>query len=412
MELETVIKEIELRDASIKQRLDLLEKGRTEDLEDRLNDLQSNIDSLKALLHHMDFKGHDGCYAGGFGNERQAKGFGLWVMAALGGQTKMWDALSGLGYGVKALSEGVNADGGALVPTEFKRDLIRLVAKYGKFRQGALNVPLSSDKSVWPKLASDVTVYLPGEANAITASSPTFSNVTLVAEKLAALCAISSELEEDSAVAVGEIVADSIARSFARAEDQIAFLGNGTSTYYGMTGITGALMAVDATIGNIASIVVGSGNAYSELLLSDFDQVCATLPSEYDDGAKWYMSKYFFWTVCVPLIGAYSSGAPTIGSPADYAAGPRPIFRGYPVEFVNVMPKVAANSQICAILGDLRAGAFFGERRALRIDRSRDVYFTTDQIGIRGTERIAVNTFGVGDTTNAGPICALATAAA
>lgn len=198
----------------------------------------------------------------------------------------------------------------------------------------------------------------------------------------------------------------------ARAEDEIGFLGDGTSTYYGFTGITGALLGVDSDIANIAGLVVASGNSYSEIKLSDFDAVIGLYPDYADDqDLKWYMNRYFYWTVVRPLIQAYNTGVPTIGSADDTERAGKVLLRGIPIEFTSVMPKTEANSQICALLANLRAGVYLGERRRLTLDRSRDVYFSTDQIGIRATQRIAVNAFGVGDTTNAGPIMGLITAA-
>ena len=75
------------------------------------------------------------------------------------------------------------------------------------------------------------------------------------------------------------------------------------------------------------------------------------------------------------------------------------------------MPKTEANSQIAALLANLKMGAYLGDRRRLTIDRSTEAYFSTDQLGIRGTERVAPVVHGVGDTTDAGPICGLITAA-
>jgi hypothetical protein len=41
----------------------------------------------------------------------------------------------------------------------------------------------------------------------------------------------------------------------------------------------------------------------------------------------------------------------------------------------------------------------------MSIESSRDAYFTTDQIGIRGTERVALNVHGVGGlTTDTDPV--------
>ena len=247
----------------------------------------------------------------------------------------------------------------------------------------------------------------------ITASDPTFSNVVLQAKKGCELTSYSSEMEEDSAAALGEILARLMARGMAKAEDQAGFLGDGTSTYWAFTGIAGALRAVDSTIGNIKSLQVASGNAYSEIVLPDFDAVVGAYQDQFDtQDTKWYVNRSFYWNVMRPLIGAYSADIPTIGLPFDVTAGKAREFLGFPVEYTNVMPKVAANSQICALLANLKDGAYLGERREMRIERSTEVYFTTDQIGVRATERFAINCFGVGDTTDSGPIMGLITAAA
>ena len=86
-------------------------------------------------------------------------------------------------------------------------------------------------------------------------------------------------------------------------------------------------------------------------------------------------------------------------------------FLSYPVEFTQAMPKVAAANSICCLFANLPMGAYLGDRRMMAIDRSSEVYFANAQIGIRGTQRVAVTVHGVGDTTDAGPICGLIMAA-
>ncbi len=310
--------------------------------------------------------------------------------------------------GKKAMGEGVQSEGGILVPEELASWIIQKIGQYGKFRSDALLVQIGSDRRNVPKVEADLTVYAPGEGEEITKSDMTFSSVGLTAVKLCCLCAASSELEEDTMVGLGEIIGVSITRSTAKKEDLIGFMGDGTSTYYGMTGIVGALRAVDETIGNIKGLVVAAGNAYSEITLANFREVVGILPEDFDDTAKWYMSKKFYYNVVYPL--AETAGVANIFE----ILSDRKIkfLLGYPVEFVSCMPSTEANSQICALLGDLQMGAYLGERRQLTIDRSAEVYFANDQIGFRGTERIAVNVFGVGDTTEPGPIVGLITAAA
>lgn len=382
------------------------------------------IEELKAIVRNVEAEAEkaDPQYIGSddlrlgrkrcFPNAKRAKEFGLFVMACaeMGGRSEK--AHVALNHVNKALAEAVNSTGGALVPEIFNATLIRLQEMYGQFRAGARVVPMAGERVMWPMLDGHVTVYYPGEGGTITASNPTFKNVQLIAKKACALTVLSSEIDEDSAVALGEIVMTDFARGFAKAEDEAGFLGDGSSTYWGFTGVAGALRAVDATIGNIKSLVVASGNAYSEIILGDFDEVVGTYPVYSDDGTvRWRMSKYFYWTVVRPLIMAYSSNIPTIGSPADVAAGQMPTFLGYPVEMIHVMPKTEANSQVCATLANLGMGCYIGDRRGFEVVRSREAYFTTDQIGIRATRRHAINAFGVGDTTDSGPIMGLITAA-
>lgn len=376
---------------------------------ERLDKMEESFADMRKLVKLVQGQTYtkDGQYKGCFVNAQHAKDFGMFVMSHVMGKD-----FAKAYCEEKAMQEGVNADGGALVPEQFVPTLITLIEKYGKFRPNAMVVPMGAEMVTWPKLDSDVTVYCPGEGGTITASDLGLSNVSLTPKKLCALVAVSSELEEDSAVALGEIVANSFARAYAKAEDQIGFLGDGTSTYWGFTGITGSLLGVSSSIASIKGLKVGSGNAYSELVLPDFQAVCGKLPDYAADGAKWFMHQFFYWTVVLPLQQAQSSSVPTIGAPSDISGKPIMQLCGYPVEFANVMPSVEANSQICAILGDLRLGCYLGDRRQTRIEQSKDVYFTTDQVGIRATRRIAVNAFGVGDTSDAGPICGLITAAA
>jgi HK97 family phage major capsid protein len=326
-------------------------------------------------------------------NEDDAKAFGGLILQCCG-------------RGQKAMGE-VLGEGGALVPIELATWIIQKLGNYGKFRRNVTRFPMGSSSMLVPKIETDLTVYSPGEGVEIEDSDMSFRQLSLVPRKFACLCAVSNELVEDSIVALGEIVAASMARSIAKKEDECGFCGDGTSTYFGMQGIIGALRAVAPVISNIKGLKVGTGNAYSELTLADFEDVVAILPDDADDNAKWYVNRKFYFSVMHRI--AVTTGAASfldIISPNKQR-----FFLGYPVEFTSVMPGTEGNSQICAILGDLAIGAYIGERRELTIARSTDVLFKNDQLAIRGTERIAINVYGCGDTSEAGPIVGLITAA-
>ena len=309
-------------------------------------------------------------------------------------------------YAEKVLSEGAGS-GGVLVPEVMQPDLISLIAKFGVFRRYAKIVPMGSASVSTPKITADLTIYAPGEGGDITLSDCTLENVQLNARKLCGLCAVTSELTEDSIVPVAQAIGESFARSISKAEDLCGFAGDGTAQFFGFSGISAALLAVDASIANIKSLVVGSGNTYAELVLGDFDKVVGQFPDDWIDGAAWYMNRHFFYNTVMPL--ARTAGLATI---KEVLTDQKQMnLLGFPLRFTGAMPKVEADSQVVAVLANLGVGAMLGQRRENQIDVSGDVYFSSDKIAIRTTERIDINVHGVGDTTDPGPVCGLITAA-
>ena len=370
-------------------------------LETKLEDVETYKESAEKMAAMLNQYGKafragalvgDVEYQGFWRNEGQAKEFGEIVMRIMGS---------------KDMGSSTQPAGGALVPTEMASWMIQKLGKYGKFRKNALVVKLGSGTQYVPRVETDLTIYCPEQGGEITKSDMVFGLVGMHVKKFAALAVANRELEEDSLIGLAEIIGTSITRSMAKKEDLIGFMGDGTEAYFGMTGIIGALRGVDDTIGNIAGLTVGSGNAWSELALNDFENVVSALPEDADEDAKWFCSKKFFYSVMYRL--ARAAGAADLF--AILTDKKEKYFMGYPVEFVSAMPSTEANSQICGLLGDLSIGAFLGERRELEIARSDEVLFGNDQVAIRGTERIDVTAYGVGDTSEAGPIVGLITAA-
>lgn len=357
-----------------------------------------------------------------FGSATQkAYAFGKFILGALLGDedSRDWCKDNGIaiikvrdtepGRKTSLHSEGVNSVGGVLVPPEFENDLIDLREKYGVFRQYAHNTTMRSDTKNQPRRTQGLTAYFVGEGQTITDSTKGWDQVGLTAKKLAVLAFYSSELDEDSIIELGNDFAKEIAYAFAKKEDQCGFLGDGTSTYGRITGVAKKLLAVDNTIANIKGLVVASGNAFSEFTLADFNNVVGALPEYADDSADvaWYCHRTFYFDVMVKLMMA--AGGVTA---AEIAMGRREKeFMGYPVRITQTMPKTDANSQISCLFGNLDLAALYGDRRQTTIALSTDLKFAEDQIAIRGTERFDINVHDVGDTTDAGPIVGLISAA-
>lgn len=371
----------------------------------RLDESDGELGEIKAAMKQVtkQFRsyglaaigGSDDKYKGFWPHEDMARDFGLIIMKSCGVK-------------IKDMSTTVGTEGGNLVPDDMASWIIQKLGIYGKFRKDVMVAKMGSMIQMIPKMLVDLTTYCVGEGAEITKSDIKIGLVEMKAKKLACLAVISAELDEDSAVGIGEIIGMSMARSIAKVEDKIGFLGDGTEAYFGFTGICGALLGVDETIGNIKGLKVATGNAYSEITLNDFKGVVAILPEDADDEAKWYMSKKFYYNVVVPL--AEAAGVANVHE--ILSKRKERYLYGYDIVFVSCMPSTEANSQIVAILGDLSQGAMIGERRDLDIARSEEVLFMNDQVAFRGIERIDVVVHGVGDTEEAGPIVALITAAA
>lgn len=300
---------------------------------------------------------------------------------------------------MKALNEGLNEQGGALVPPEFDTMLIRLLETYGIFRQATRMNQMASDTKMTPRRTGGVTPFWVGERQTITQSQPAYDNVQLVAKKLACLVVMSSEISEDSAISIADQLAFEIGTAFALAEDQAGFIGDATSAYGGITGITPKLKGLDATIANIAGLFVATGNLFSEFVISDFINTVALLP-QYADGnnTAWYCHRSFYFGTMQKLELTVPGGV-TARETATGDRAPRPLFLGYPVQFTQVMPRTDANSQIPVVLGDLAMATMMGDRRQRTLFTDPYSLSASDQIQVRGTERVDINVFDVGNAS-------------
>jgi HK97 family phage major capsid protein len=403
-----------------------LEKTRSEAEEIKAAAEEHKIQMRRLMGNNMSaLKGPDGAYHGMFASPQEAKAFALLVMAGTLDHTKHHERsvmavkeLQKMGIepywldtqSRKTMTGSSQTGGGALISVEQVASWITLLETYGVLRRNAQPMPMGAGQTTVPKTDTLLTGYVPGEGGTITASDPTIAVCNLVPKTICFLTAYSLELEEDSLVALGEFLGTLFARSATYYEDLCGFLGDGTSTYFGFKGIAGALKAVSGTIANIKSLVVGSGNAYSELALVDFEGCAGILPDYADDGSvKWFVHRYFYWTVMVKL--ALAAGGVNATEVVLGAGTRQKQYLGYPVEFTQVMPRAEANSQICALLANLRLGLILGTRGGLVIDQSTERYFEMGLVAARARNRVAINAHGVGDTTNAGPICGLITAA-
>lgn len=336
-----------------------------------------------------------------YGSPEDAYAAGQFIAGALYGNeaSKQWAKE----HGILGAHSTTNVEkGGYAVPEFMEESIIRLVEDRGTFRRNAFVYPMPAGSVIIPRRSGGFTSYYVGENAAITASDLQLSQVKLEAKKLGVLTQVSSELSEDAIVALADLITEEIAYSFADAEDRAGFRGDGTSTFGGIVGLESALAA-----GSIHDAVGGNTSALT-LDLVDFEATVGKLARFPGMQPRWYIHNAVYWASMARLMDAV--GGNTNGT---LATGPTEQFLGYPVEFVDVLPSTTGTSvsTILCYFGDLRMCGTMGVRRGVTVRTDESVYFTSDAIAIRATERFDIQIHEKGTASLAGPMVALKTAA-
>jgi HK97 family phage major capsid protein len=258
---------------------------------------------------------------------------------------------------------------------------------------------MASDTLSVPRQLSDVTAYAVGESDEITASDATFSPVNLVARKFGTLTRVPSELNDDAVISIAEMLATSIARAQALKADTAGFLGNGEATNHGVQGLANVL--------NAGSVVTASvGNTMATQTIAVFQEAVGKLPDFPGINPVWFCHKAI-WSNVLGRLQLASGG----NNKDDLGNGPVVQFLGYPVVFVNVMPKTITGSTKFAHFGDLGIASTLGMRRRLSIAADASRFFVEDQIAYRSTMRWDWNCHERGTASEAGPILTIVAAA-
>lgn len=288
-----------------------------------------------------------------------------------------------------------NATGGALVFYEELPELIENLEQNGAARRAIGVTNMRDGEQTVAKISGDVTMYDIGEGDAITASDPTLGNVKLVASKTAALVRQSSELLNDSAFNIGDILARSINRAVGTWEDESVFLGS--HNRQGVSDLVGANTTFDAAL----------SAAWSEFTISDIQDTLALLPAwAFDDPNFGIVCSLPFYHAVLRRF-ALSAGGNT-GNDVLGGFGENLSWDGMPVYISQVMPKTYAGGALVMYAGAWSRAAKFGVVSGSEQMASSDQrYFDQDQVAFRYTQRWAYTLHDINNTANASGVVAL-----
>jgi HK97 family phage major capsid protein len=337
----------------------------------------------------------------GPGAEQKADRVGHWFKALAGQEAaKAWCIENGVGL-TKATNESGNVPGGFLAPQDYDAAMIRVVETLGAFRQGADIRPTGSDGQVRPRRVGGLTANFVAEGAPIPESNFLLDAVETAQKGLKILARGSTELLEDSAPDLAEFVTTEMGYAFAGREDDAGFNGDGSSSFYGISGLATKLAGLKSSVAAAAG-----HNTFATLDTNDISNLMGGVLATAIPGACWYVSATgYALTIC--RLASVSGGLVATQRPdgridANYL--------GFPVRFSGKFSDVSTSLTGKAMLyfGNLAMSSAIVERQqqmviALSLDRALD----TNQFLIRGVRRLDIVNHTIGDANTRGPMAML-----
>jgi HK97 family phage major capsid protein len=281
----------------------------------------------------------------------------------------------------KALSVGVSADGGYLVPDETEREISRRLSVASPLRAIAAVRQISGNVYKKPFAITGAATGWAGETDArTTTTSPTLAELAFPAMELYAMPAATATLLDDSAVNIDEWIATEVEQAFATQEGTAFVTGDGDKKPTGFLNYTKIAEASWAWT-KIGYIITGVSGAFAASNPSDnLVDLVYTLKSGYRQNATWVMNRKTQGAIrkLKDAEGNY------IWQPAAVAGGTASLMN-FPVAEAEDMPDIAANSHSVAF-GDFRHGYLIVDRIGVRV--LRDPYSAKPYILFYTTKRV------------------------
>jgi HK97 family phage major capsid protein len=343
----------------------------------------------------------DGRTLKAFRSHEEAYRVGKWLQATFAGDADAKRWCQDHGVEARTMVGGVNSAGGFAVPEELSNTIIRNVETYGVAPTALQNFTMSSDVLSIPKRIAGVSGAWMGENAEFSYSDMTGTQVQLVAQKFGVATKVSNELFADG-VGVSDLIAVEHSLAVAKALDEAAFIGDGTSSYGGHHGV-----AVKIDNGSYTASVVTSdtGNTGFETLdKEDFLRVMAKCPRYALPGARWYISPAGYHAAMQRLDLAQ-------GGSVSVAQGFGLTFMGYPVVLCHPLNSTlgADSSKIKCLFGDLAMAGALGLRQGYQLRVSQERFVELDQTLVSGVVRATCSFHSLGSTSEVGPVIALKT---
>ena len=265
------------------------------------------------------------------------------------------------------LSEGVDADGGYLIPEEFERQIVTDLTEENVVRKLAKVITTQHERKI-PVATSHSTAQWTAENAAYTESNPTFGQKQIDAFKLTDLARVSIELLQDSAFNIEEYLRQEFARAFGIAEEEAFCEGTGTGQPTGIFTANGGTVGVTAAANNAIT---------ADELIS----LVYALKSTYRRYAKFLMND-----ATIASIRKLKDGNGVyLWQPSLHAGEPDKLL-GYDLYTSPYVPGIDPDALTVAF-GDFK-NYWIADRSGRTVQRLNELYSTNGQVGFVATERV------------------------
>ena len=342
--------------------------------------------------------------------EKAAYKAGAQIAAYLGNeQAQRFCKEQGVDFRVKLQSESNDALGGLIVTDE----LDTAIRYYREERGVARNImEVASGSTETRRFARNVggtSVRALGEGQTYTTSDVKFDEFMVTAKKFGAVTQATMEINEDAFANLGEEVARDHGHEHAVFEDRAALLGDGTSTYNGIVGVTEAFKALVTGTGGTwatdgdklraASISLAAGSTIASLTLADIYKAQAKVATWPGLINRFYVPSQIWFGQIVPLMNAASGNTTT----QIIDGVQRQFLNGMEVVFIDELytPLLTAeNNQFLAFVGSADVSGIMYDRMGLSITPSTEAGYFNDTLYWKSTARYGFNWWNIGNASS------------
>ncbi len=277
---------------------------------------------------------------------------------------------NGLSYEIRnALSEGVDSEGGYLVPDEFERTLVQALEEDNVIRAHAHVFTTSNGVHKIPVVATKGVANWIDEGQAYGESDDVFAQEQIDAHKVGTLIKVSEELLDDSAFDLQSYISKEFTRRIGAKEEEAFLIGDGSKK---PTGI------LHATAGAQVGVTAAGAAAITADELID---LYYSLKSPYRKNAIWVLNDSSIRAIrkLKDLSGQY------LWQPG-LREGEPDMLLGKPLFTSAYMPTLAAGAKTI-LFGDL-SYYWIGDRKGITFKRLNERYADYGQVGFLASKRV------------------------